>query len=65
MIKCANCTQLVKISKALSKGKCVDPSLPFGNVDMIFFGDFVQFPPVKDSALYSGWAPGPNFTVLL
>lgn len=50
------CTQIVNISKALSKGKCCDPSIPFGGVDMIFFGDFVQFPPVKDSVLYSGWS---------
>ena len=49
------CSQLVKISKALSKGKCVDSCVPYGGVDIIFFGDFVQFPPVKDSPLYTGW----------
>ena len=48
-------TQLVNISKTLSKGKCCYPSIPFGDVDMIFFGDFIQFPPVKDSVLYYGW----------
>ena len=49
------CDQLVKIHKALCKAKCVPSSVPFGGVDMIFFGDFVQFPPVKDSPLYCGW----------
>ena len=49
------CRQLVNIAKALTKGKCADPSLPFGGVDIIFFGDFIQFSPVRDSPLYSGW----------
>ena len=49
------CSHLMKIAKALTKAKCADPSLPFGGVDIIFFGDFVQFSPVKDSALYNGW----------
>ena len=46
------CHELVKIHQALCKAKCVPSSVPFGGVDMIFFGDFIQFPPVKDSALY-------------
>ena len=54
-ISMIGCLQLVRISKSLSKGKCVDPSIPFGGVDMLFFGDFIQFPPVKDNPLYSGW----------
>ena len=49
------CRQLVKISKALTRGKCVDSSLPFGGIDIIFCGDFIQFSPVKDSPLYCGW----------
>ena len=49
------CRQLAKISKALSTGKRVGSTVPFGGVDIIFFGDFIQFPPVKDSPLYSGW----------
>ena len=55
-ISMVGCKQLVDISKALSKGKCCDPSIPFGGVDMLFYGDFIQFPPVKDSVLYSGWS---------
>ena len=54
-VSMVGCTHLVRISKALSKGKCCDPSVPYGGVDMIFFGDFIQFPPVKDRALYCGW----------
>ena len=54
------CSQLVKIHKALCRAKCVPSSVPFGGVDMIFFGDFIQFPPVKDSPLYSGWSKTSN-----
>ena len=49
------CRQIVKIANALSKGKCADPSIPFGGIDIIFFGDFIQFSPVLDTPLYYGW----------
>ena len=49
------CRQLAKISKKLTTAKCANKDLPFGGVDMIFFGDFIQFRPVKDTPLYSGW----------
>ena len=49
------CRQLVKMSKKLTQAKHANPSLPFGGVDIIFFGDFIQFPPIKDAPLYSGW----------
>ena len=31
---------------------------PFGNVDMLFFGDFYQFPPIKDAPLWTAWKQG-------
>ena len=34
------CRQLVKISKALSRAKCVSSTVPFGGVDIIFFWRF-------------------------
>ena len=49
------CRQLAKISKRLTQAKHANPNLPFGGVDIIFFGDFVQFPPIKDSPLYCAW----------
>ena len=49
------CVHLSKISKCLTSAKHANPDLPFGGVDMIFFGDFIQFPPIRDSALYSEW----------
>ena len=49
------CRQLNKISKCLTKAKHANPDLPFGGVDIIFFGDFIQFPPIGDFSLYSDW----------
>ena len=49
------CRQLNKISKCLTKAKHANPDLPFGGVDIIFFGDFIQFAPIGDFALYSDW----------
>ena len=40
------CRQLTKISRKLTKAKHANPSIPFGGVDIIFFGDFIQFPPI-------------------
>ena len=49
------CRHLLKIHTTLCKAKCVDPSIPFGGVDIIFFGDFMQLPPVLDCPLYNWW----------
>ena len=49
------CIQLAKISQCLTKAKHANPDLPFGGVDIIFLGDFIQFPPIRDSPLYSNW----------
>jgi hypothetical protein len=49
------CRQLSNISKKLTQAKCANKDLPFGGIDMIFFGDFIQFPPVKDTPLYRDW----------
>ena len=49
------CRHLAKMSNRLTKAKHANPNLPFGGVDIIFFGDFIQFPPILDNALYSAW----------
>ena len=59
-VSMVGCRQLVKIANSLTRAKCADPNLPFGGVDIIFFGDFIQFSPVKDSPLYCGWNPKRN-----
>ena len=42
----------------LTQATGANPAYPFGNVDMLFFGDFYQFPPIKDYALYDAWKEG-------
>ena len=42
----------------LTQATGANPAYPFGNVDMLFFGDFYQFPPIKDFALYDAWKEG-------
>ena len=49
------CVHLNRISKCLTTAKHANPDLPFGGMDIIFFGDFIQFPPVRDYPLYFGW----------
>ena len=46
------CRLLAKLSGNITRAKHSDPDVPFGGLDIIFFGDFVQFPPVLDTPLF-------------
>ena len=46
---------LAKISKNITRAKHGNADVFFGVIDIVFFGDFVQFPPVLDSPLYSDY----------
>ena len=52
--------QLANISETLTRAKKANASIPFGGVDMLFFGDFLQFPPISGTPLYSRWTQGPD-----
>ena len=52
------CNQLAKISNKLTLGTGANAAYAFGDVDMLFFGDFYQFPPILDSPLYNAWKQG-------
>lgn len=45
--------QLANISQKLTLATKANPSEAFGRLDMLFFGDFLQFPPITGKALYS------------
>lgn len=48
---------LSQLHKLLTIAKHTDGSIPFGNVNVIFAGDFLQFSPVRDMPLYSDVLP--------
>ena len=56
---------LARLHKRLCAAKHTDPTTSlFGNVNMIFAGDFAQLPPVGETPLYSVPRPGASGTVI-
>ncbi|CAM4843382.1 unnamed protein product [Rotaria magnacalcarata] len=51
-ISMVGCHMLARLHKITTIAKHTQPSIPFGGVNMIFLGDFVQYPPVLDRPLY-------------
>ena len=45
-------TSLGKINRIICSAKHVDPQIPFGGVNVIFFGDYLQYRPVYDLPLH-------------
>ena len=45
-------TLLGKINRIICSAKHVDPQVPFGGVNVIFFGDYLQYRPVYDLPLH-------------
>ena len=58
-VSMVGCKKLAKISRKLNEAKHNDASLAFGGIDVLYFGDFIQFPPIYDFALYTGWNEDP------
>ena len=46
---------LAKISKNITRAKHGNTDVLFNGIDIVFFGDFVQFPPILDSPIYSDY----------
>ena len=51
-VSMVGCVLLAKLSGNATRATHGDPSVPFGGIDIIYFGDFIQFPPVFDTPLY-------------
>ncbi|CAF4215135.1 unnamed protein product, partial [Adineta steineri] len=49
-------TLLAKLNRILSTAKHVDPQIPFGGINVIFFGDYLQYRPVYDTPLYTDFS---------
>ncbi|CAF4056340.1 unnamed protein product [Rotaria sp. Silwood2] len=46
-------TLLAKLNRIISTAKHVDSQVPFGGVNVIFFGDYLQYRPVFDAPLHT------------
>ncbi|CAF3882860.1 unnamed protein product [Adineta steineri] len=49
-------TLLGKLNRILSAAKHVDPQIAFGGINVIFFGDYLQYRPVYDAPLYTDFS---------
>jgi PIF1-like helicase len=61
-ISMVGCYMLAQIHKMTTVAKHTAPTVPFGGVNMIFLGDFIQYAPVLDRPLYSNLL-SPNDTL--
>ncbi len=53
-VSMVSCPLLARLHQNLIKGKHDQITAPFANMDILFVGDFHQFPPVKSIPLYYG-----------
>lgn len=49
-------TLLAKLNRIMSAAKRTDPQVPFGGVNVIFFGDYLQYRPVFDVPLHTDFS---------
>jgi ATP-dependent exoDNAse (exonuclease V) alpha subunit len=49
-------TLLAKLNRIICSAKHVDPQVPFGGVNVIFFGDYLQYRPVYDTPLHTDFS---------
>ena len=47
---------LAKLNRIICSAKHVDPQVPFGDVNVIFFGDYLQYRPVYDAPLHTDFS---------
>jgi hypothetical protein len=53
-------TLLAKLNRIMCAAKHVDPQIPFGGVNVIFFGDYLQYRPVYDVPLHTDFSLPPR-----
>ena len=47
---------LAKLNRIMCSAKHVDAQIPFGGVNVIFFGDYLQYRPIFDAPLYTDFS---------
>ena len=47
---------LAKLNRIICSAKHVDPQIPFGGVNVIFFGDYLQYRPIYDAPLHTDFS---------
>ncbi|CAF1489005.1 unnamed protein product, partial [Adineta ricciae] len=47
---------LAKLNRIICSAKHVDAQIPFGGVNVIFFGDYLQYRPIYDAPLYTDFS---------
>lgn len=47
---------LAKLNRIICSAKHVDPQIPFGGVNVIFFGDHLQYRPIYDAPLHTDFS---------
>ena len=47
---------LAKLNRIISSAKHIDPQIPFGGVNVIFFGDYLQYRPIFDAPLHTDFS---------
>ncbi|CAM4986460.1 unnamed protein product, partial [Rotaria socialis] len=53
-------TLLAKLNRIISAAKHADPQVPFGGINVIFFGDYLQYRPVYDAPLHTDFSLSPK-----
>lgn len=47
---------LAKLNRIMSSAKHIDPQIPFGGINVIFFGDYLQYRPIFDAPLHTDFS---------
>ncbi|CAF4334893.1 unnamed protein product, partial [Rotaria sp. Silwood2] len=53
-------TLLAKLNRIICAAKHADPQVPFGGINVIFFGDYLQYRPVYDAPLHTDFSLSPR-----
>ena len=53
---------LARLNRVIKTAKHINSDVPFGGINVIFFGDYLQYSPVLDRPLYQTWMSTQQYT---